>query len=87
MNSFCSNQQTDYDPNDFLKPELVVITTDYSYLLKDAQMHTKVVSFMKAGFRQIDLYNVSLRYLEQFGKNGLLNDDYKRLMNWSENLI
>ena len=36
INSFC---KSNYDPNDFLKPELVVITQDYSYLLKQAEMH------------------------------------------------
>ena len=41
---------------------------------------------MKAGFRPQDLYNTTLRYLEVYGKDGLLKSDLNRLMNWSLNI-
>ena len=58
-------------------------TPDYKYLHSEPDMHIKVVQFIKAGFRPQDLYNTSLRYLEVFGRDGLLKSDFNRLMNWS----
>ena len=49
-------------------------------------MQQRVVGFLKAGNRPIDVSNQSLAFIETFGQEGLLPEDRARLKNWATSI-